>query len=227
VNAVKVEQKFGGAEATTSVIPSSSARDDTATAEQHSVEVTSEPSAVTPAADAQPTSPAQEDVTSGVSSDAQAPAAEVAVNSEAPAAEVTIVGEVSSAEDATIAQSQEQSAANNVGSEQTASVPETQDSAVQEPSPVAVQAEEVKETSSAAPAQASNEPSESSTASGPAKSESVAAENKPATGPADGKSGVSFAHLHQRFPTFYVMRTTDCLKTMLRPIRLMYRYNIV
>lgn len=250
VNAVKVEQKFGGAEVTTAVIPSSSAQDDSATVEQQSVEVTGEPLAVTPAAaDAQP-SPAQEEITSGGSSDAQVPSAEVSINNEVPAGELSynyevpsgtvpvddrlvssseapinneapavtvqvddglvssseaptdneapavsipIDGEVNAVQDsAAVAPAQEQSAApssegnepSNVGSEQTGSVPETQDSAVvQEPSPVVV-SEEVKDTSSAAPVQASNEPSESSTVSGPAKSEGVPAENKPETGSA-------------------------------------------
>jgi len=215
VDAVNVEKKFGGAEITTSVIPSSTAQDESVTVQQKSAEVTGEPSATTPA------SPAQEEVTIGKVSDAETPAAEVATNNEVPAAEVATNNEVPAAEVATsdevpaaevatndkapateeatnnevpavqdAASANEQSTPSSesnepsrADNEKIAPVPETQDSVV-ELSPVVV-AQEIKETSSAAPAEVSNDPSESSTVGGSestsTKSELVT-ENKPDAG---------------------------------------------
>ncbi|XP_025194663.1 mucin-5AC-like [Melanaphis sacchari] len=170
VDAVNIEKKFGGAEITTSVIPLSSAQDELATVQQQSAEVTGEPSAATPS------SPAQEEVTAGDVSAAEVPATEVTINNEVPAAQDAAPAKEQSAPSS-------ESNEPNTDSEKIAPAPETQDS-VKELSPVVV-AEEVKETSSGAPAELSNDPIELTTISGSettsAKSE-VATENKSETG---------------------------------------------
>ncbi|XP_026811434.1 phosphatase and actin regulator 4-like [Rhopalosiphum maidis] len=206
VDAVNVEKKFGGAEITTSVVPSSSAQDESATVQQKSEEVTGKPSAATPE------SPAQEEITTGLVSTAEEPAAEVAPNNEKPAAEVAPNNEVPAAEVATnnevpaaeVATNNEVPAAaqdaapadeqstppsesnepiSSADNEKIATVPENQEPVVELGSVVVAQ--EVKETSSAAPAEVSNNPSESSTVGGSestsAKSELVT-ENKPDAG---------------------------------------------
>uniref|UniRef100_A0A2S2PUV0 Uncharacterized protein n=1 Tax=Schizaphis graminum TaxID=13262 RepID=A0A2S2PUV0_SCHGA len=192
VDAVNVEKKFGGAEITTSVVPSSSAQDESATVQQKSEEVT--PSAATP------DSPAQ-DITTGSVSAAEEPAAEVATNNEVPAAEVATINEVPAAEVATNnevpaaaqdpAPSNEQSAPpsesnepiSSADNEKTATVLENQVPVVELGSVVVAQ--EVK-TSSAAPAEVSNDPSESSSIVGGPESTSaksgLVTENKPDAG---------------------------------------------
>ncbi|KAE9541659.1 hypothetical protein AGLY_003650 [Aphis glycines] len=171
VDAVNVEKKFGGAEITTSVVPISSAQDETATVQQQSAEVTAEPSAATP------DSPAQEEVTAGNVSAAEVPAAEVAINNEVPAAQDAAPAKEQSEP------SSESNEPSKADSEKISPAPETQDS-VKELSPV-VEVEEVKETSSTAPTEGSSDPSESSTVTGSeatsAKSE-VVTENKSEAG---------------------------------------------
>jgi hypothetical protein len=223
VDAVDVEKKFGGAEITTSVIPLSSAQDESATVQQKSEEVTGKPSEATPE------SPAQEEITTGLVSAAEVPAAEVAANNEVPAAEVATNNEVPAAEVAAnnevpaaevatnnevpaaevatnnevpaaaqdAAPANEQSAPpsesnepiSSADNDKTASVPENQEPVVELGSVVVAQ--DVKETSSAAPAEVSNDPSESSTVGGSeptsaAKSELVT-ENKPDAGVPTGE----------------------------------------
>jgi len=221
VDAVDVEKKFGGAEITTSIIPLSSAQDESATVQQKSEQVTGKPSEATPE------SPAQEEITTGLVSAAEDPAAEVAPNNEVPAAEVAANNEVPAAEVATnnevpaaevaannevpaaevatnnevpaaevatnnevpaaaqdAAPANEQSAPpsesnepiSSADNDKIASVPENQEPVVELGSVVVAQ--DVKETSSAAPTEVSNDPSESSTVGG----SELVTENKPNAG---------------------------------------------
>lgn len=183
VDAVNVEKKFGGAEITTSVVPASSVQDESATVQQQSAEVTAEPSAATPA------SPAQEEVTAGNVSAAEVPAAEVAINNEVPEAQDAAPSKEQSEP------SSESNEPSKADIEKISPAPETEDS-VKELSPV-VEVEEVKETSSAAPAEVSSDPSESSTVTGSevtsAKSE-VVTENKSEGGVTTGKYFFSVRH---------------------------------
>lgn len=77
------------ATATSTEVPSSSRIEEPATSAAS--EVTGEPSSATPAADPQPISPSQEEVTASVA--AVAAAAEVSTNNEAPAADDTVAAQ--------------------------------------------------------------------------------------------------------------------------------------